>query len=499
MAASEISGPRTYGNWRKPTSPGIHGLGMAGTMVLLGGMIMVVLAMLISIWLAVGIGVVVVLSLVPLLLRDRHGRNGLQRSTARFAFARGKASGKNVYRSGPLGRAAHGTCQLPGLAASSTLAEGTDAHGNPFALLSVPSANHHTAVLQCDADGASLVDEDQVDTWVAHWGQWLASLAYEPGLVACSVTIEAAPDPGIRLEREITDNIDPAAPTLAQQVLHEVMRTYPAGSATLSTRIALTYSGAARPGQKRRDPAAMSELIGLRLPGLASNLAMTGAGPARPMSAADLTDAVRVAYDPSVAVLVEEARGDAGTGISWNDAGPIGAEEAWDHYRHDGAHSITWSMSEAPRGEVFSSVLTSLLLPHPDISRKRVTLLYRPHDPATAARVVERDHKDALFKAQQAKIENARDSVGVRAAEQAAREEATGAGVVRFGMLVTATVLDREDLERAAAAVDNLSAPARVALRRVHGSQASAFAAALPIGVVLPYHLRVPQAVRDAM
>ncbi|MGC5411413.1 SCO6880 family protein, partial [Streptomyces sp. DT225] len=209
-------------------------------MVLLGGMIMVVLAMLISVWLAVGLGVVVVLSLAPLLLRDRHGRNGLQRVTARFAFARGKSSGKNIYRSGPLGRTAYGTCQLPGLAATSTLTESVDAHGNPFALLSVPLTNHHTAVLQCDADGASLVDEEQVDTWVAHWGQWLASLAYEPGLVACSVTIEAAPDPGTRLEREITENMDPAAPELAQQVLHEVMRTYPAGSATLSTRIALT-------------------------------------------------------------------------------------------------------------------------------------------------------------------------------------------------------------------------------------------------------------------
>ncbi|MFI2373181.1 SCO6880 family protein [Streptomyces sp. NPDC018833] len=499
MAASEISGPRTYGNWRKPTSPGIHGLGMAGTMGLLGGLVLVVLSMLISLWLAIFVAVGVGLSLLPLLLRDTHGRNGLQRATARLAFRNGRKAGKNVYRSGPLGRTASGTCQLPGLAAQSTLAEATDAHGRPFALLSVPSANHHTAVLQCDADGASLVDSDQVDTWVAYWGQWLAALAYEPNLVACSVTIEAAPDPGIRLEREVSGNIDPQAPPLAQAVLREVVQTYPAGSATLTTRVALTYSGAAQAGQKRRDAQAMGTELGLRLPGLASNLSMTGAGPATPMTASDLAEAVRVAYDPSVAVLVEEARGSGGSGITWDEAGPIAAEEAWGHYRHDGAFSITWSMSEAPRGEVFSSVLASLLLPHPDISRKRVTLLYRPHDPASAARVVERDRKDSLFKAQQAKMGNARDSIAVRAAEQAAREEATGAGVVRFGMLVTATVTERDELDRAAAAIGNISAPARVALRRVYGAQASAFAAALPLGLVLPHHLRVPQAVRDAM
>lgn len=499
VAASDVSGPRTYGNWRKPTSPGIHGLGMAGTMGLLGGMVLIVISMLISLYLALAVALAVGLALLPLLLRDAHGRNGLQRGTARLAFRSGRRSGKNVYRSGPLGRTPTGTCQLPGLAAQSTLTEAVDAHGRPFALLSVPSVNHHTAVLQCDADGASLVDTDQVDTWVAYWGQWLAALAYEPNLVACSVTIEAAPDPGIRLNREVTGNLDPSAPQLAQDVLREVVQSYPAGSATLTTRVALTYSGAARPGQKRRDAQGVATEIGLRLPGLASNLSMTGAGPAAPMTAAELTEAVRVAYDPSVAVLIEEARGAGGTGITWNDAGPVATEEAWDHYRHDGAFSVTWSMSEAPRGEVFSNVLTSLLLPHPDISRKRVTLLYRPHDPATAARVVERDRRDSLFKAQQGKVEQARDSVAVRAAEQAAREEATGAGVVRFGMLVTATVTQREDIERAAAAISNISAPARVTLRRVYGAQASAFAAALPLGIVVPHHLRVPQAVREAM
>lgn len=144
-------------------------------------------------------------------------------------------------------------------------------------------------------------------------------------------------------------------------------------------------------------------------------------------------------------------------------------------------------------------MLSRLLLPHQEITRKRVTLLYRPHDAVSASRVVERDRRDALFKAQQAKVAQARDSVMVRAAEQAAREEATGAGVVRFAMLVTATVLSHEELPLAAAVVDTLAAPSRILLRRVYGSQASAFAAALPLGIVLPSHLRVPQAVRDAL
>ncbi|WP_329925477.1 SCO6880 family protein [Streptomyces sp. SP17BM10] len=499
MAAVDIGRPRTYGNWRKPRSPGIGGLGMAGTMVMMAGMIFVVICMAIDFFLAIGAGVLVGLCLLPLLIKDKFGRNGLQRGTARVAWWRGKSAGKHIYRSGILGRTPYGTCQLPGLAAASSLAQFHDSHNRPFAMVSLPSLNHHTVVISCDADGASLVDTDQVDTWVAHWGHWLASLAHEPGLVAASVTVEAAPDPGSRLSAEVHGHLHPEAPPLARQVLEQIVDNYPAGSALLTTQIALTFSGAARGSAPRRDVDQVAEEVGARLPGLTAGLAMTGAGAARPMTAGDLAETVRVAYDPSVATLVAEGRAAGGTGITWDDAGPVATEEFWSHYRHDGAWSKVWFMGEAPRGEVFSNVLTSLLLPHPDVTRKRVSLLYRPHDPAAAARIVENDRKDAMFQAQQAAVAAARDSVAVRAAEQAAQEEATGAGLVRFGMIVTATVMDRNDLPKADAVVENLSTPSRIQLRPALGSQASAFAAGLPIGIVLPNHLRVPQAIREAM
>ncbi|MGA4543350.1 hypothetical protein ACPA54_38770, partial [Uniformispora flossi] len=63
----------------------------------------------------------------------------------------------------------------------------------------------------------------------------------------------------------------------------------------------------------------------------------------------------------------------------------------------------------------------------------------------------------------------------------------------------TATVLDEAAVPLAGAAVDNLAATARVRLRRMYGSQSAAFAAALPLGVNLGDHLRVPQTVRNSM
>ena len=50
-----------------------------------------------------------------------------------------------------------------------------------------------------------------------------------------------------------------------------------------------------------------------------------------------------------------------------------------------------------------------------------------------------------------------------------------------------------------AASFLNLSATARLRLRVVHGSQDSAFAAALPLGLVLPKHLRIPTEVREQL
>jgi hypothetical protein len=154
-------------------------------------------------------------------------------------------------------------------------------------------------------------------------------------------------------------------------------------------------------------------------------------------------------------------------------------------------------MTQAPRGLVQSGVLARLLAPHRGIARKRVTLLYRPIDAARAAAMVEADLRAAEFRQTSSSKPAARDVLAVRAAAATASEEASGAGLVNFGMLVTATVVDADQFADARAAVDNLSATARVRLRPVYGSQDSAFAAALPLGLVLSKHLRVPGELRD--
>jgi hypothetical protein len=209
------------------------------------------------------------------------------------------------------------------------------------------------------------------------------------------------------------------------------------------------------------------------------------------MSAMELCEEIRSSYDPHAQQTFDDARAE-GTRceLSWNDVGPVSAESHYGHYQHDGALSVTWAMTSAPRGNVASDTLTRLLRPHPDIDRKRVTLLYRPLDSARAARIVEGDKRDAEATVRNSKNPTARMISEQQSAQQSAREEVQGAGLVNFGMLITATVTDPERLEIAQRAVSQLAPTARIRIRPVYGAQEAAFSAGLPLGIVLPAHKR---------
>lgn len=494
-------GSRTYGNWRRPASPGLLGLGSVGTGLLLGGIVAVVVTVMVAGLLqAFGVTLGLGLGLIAMLVKDGHDRNLLSRLVVRGGWLIARSRGSHLYRSGPLGRARWGTFQLPGIAAPSRLTEHTDSHGRRFALLYIPATGHYSVVVGTEPDGADLVDEEQVDLRVAEWGHWLARLGGEPGVDAASVTIETVPDSGSRLRREVRTNLDPEAPALARRVLEEVSGSYPVGSFTVRAFVTLSLRASPRPGGRRRTPQEMGRDMAARLPVLTQGLQATGAGAARPLSAQELCETIRTAYDPAASRLIDEVRAMGGVlDLSWPDVGPAAAEAGWGGYRHDDGYSITWSMTAAPRGAVQSRVLAQLLAPHHGIDRKRVTLLYRPVDAARAAGIVEADLRAAQFRATASRTTPAREALATRAAAATATEEASGAGLVNFGLLVTATVLDGHGAGDARAAVAGLAATARLRLRPVYGSQDSAFAACLPLGLVLPRHLRVPAELRDRL
>jgi hypothetical protein len=118
-------------------------------------------------------------------------------------------------------------------------------------------------------------------------------------------------------------------------------------------------------------------------------------------------------------------------------------------YLHDSGVSRTWLLTLAPRGTVRANVLRGMLDRPSGTRRKRVALLYRPIDPATSARIVEADRR-----ARSSWRPHGGHGAGARrlrdeAAEQTAAEEASGAGLVEFSLMVTVTVDSDAELEDA--------------------------------------------------
>jgi hypothetical protein len=534
-SATASTGPRTYGNWRKPSSPGLPRLGLLGTAAALASLVLVMIVQIAAGLLAAGGAAVVVgAALVPLVWRNRADRNGWQVLVAKASWRWGRRRRQHLYSSALTGPVSFGTARLPGLLANSTLLSAVTAHGEHFALIHLPSTKHYAVLIRCDPEGSQLVDTETVDEWVACWGGWLARLGHEANLEACTVTIETAPDPGSRLGAEVAQMLTPGAPALSVAVLQEAAASYPHGAAAVHAYVTLTFSARrlarteaegvrARPGgrpgastgsaeAKRsagvRSPQEMAAQIGRRLPLLLHQLRSVGAGAGAAMTAAEVAETVRVAYDPAAGPLLDRARAQQARQVNasnspaplvgWQDAGPVAQVESWDHLRHDSGASITWQMVDVPHGAVQSRILEQLLEADEHLARKRVTLIYRPHDPATAARVADSDVRTAVGRASLRKGEvKAGESLALASARQSASEQAAGAGLVRFSMLVTATVDDPAKLAQAAEVIDQLGPACQLRLRRCYFAQAAAFTAALGVGVVLPKHVAVPELVRD--
>ncbi|TDB69318.1 SCO6880 family protein [Micromonospora sp. KC721] len=475
---------RTYGNWRLGRGAGLFGLGPAGTIAAFLVMVLAAAMLPVSALAALITAVAGLLVLAPLAIRV-NGRTGFQVINARVAWWLARSRRHHLYISGVASRvtAAH---QLPGVLARSEVYEVETGRSGVVAVVVVPQSRHYTVTLRCAPEGMDLVDQAVIDARVGHLASWLSALSREPQLVQAQVTVETTPDPGTRLAAEVAATSRPDAPALALQVLNDVVESYPAGSATVDTRVSLTYS--APPGRAMSHEDVCRE-VAARLPHLHAGLTgATGAGIV-PMSARGLARVVRAAYDPAAAL--DLAR-DPQLTPDWTQAGPVAARESWDSYRHDSGVSRTWCMVEAPRGVVHSRLFSRLTDPDPQLLRKRVTMIYRPYSPGEAARLVESDKRDARFLAGKKHRPSARDLTDLAAAEQAAEEEATGAGVTRFTVLVTATVADEKHLDEATGIIQARAGEARLALRPMYGCQAAGFAAGLPAGVVLPTHATIP-------
>jgi hypothetical protein len=511
---------RTYGGWRRPASPGLGSLALLPTAILFGGsMLSILVGLTRGIVDALTTAAVFLAVLLPLVVRVAD-RPAWREVALRVAWWHARRTGGVLYRSGPMSTTDVDGFRLPGLLADTRMWRARDAYSREFALIEHPHTDQWTVVLAVNPNAGALISGEERDVRVAHWDRWLAGLGREPGIDQVAVVLDQVPDPGRLLRAAVETGLDPQAPAFALAVMRDAARHLPTGGAEITAHVAVTFGGRAlhvtgpETGDRRRDaePGRAAERaveqaaeraaaeIGTRLPGLSRTLVSTGSGEGRPLTPEQLATRVRGWFDPAVQVpLAEaEARGED-PGIDWEDAGPVAAQETWTGYRHDSGLSRTYEMVQPPRGAVFDAVLLPLTAPMTGVQRKRVTLLYRPLDAAGAPGALDRQVRAAVNRAGRRRdLVHAHDSAEVRAALQAAQEEATGAGVVTFSVLVTVTVESEPELRQAGETITRAGRQAQLRLRPLHGAQAAAFAVGLGVGVVPGNHSVVPAGLRES-
>ncbi|WP_327100324.1 hypothetical protein OIE68_17040 [Nocardia vinacea] len=487
---------RMYGRWERPRSAGFFGLTWGVSMLGLGLIIMVMVGFMITRSLSMAASLVVASALVftPLAI-TRNGRTGWEIAVLRIQFAAAAARGEHVYQAGRFSKIP-GVAKLPGLLADSRLSEYETAGGKRFAMIHIRRSDHYAVVLRVIPRGKELVDQTQIDAWVEGYGQFLATQSRGGEVVAVTAVLDNVVETRLRQAWEVARLVRPDAPAYAKAVMREAAADVGGVGVRIEARIAITYRAIGK-GRIRRDEAEQAREIGQRLQGVLSQLARAGL-PATPLQAWEVLGLVRTRYDLASQRDVEAAGVEIIRTQSWDSVGPLAHRDRWDHYLHDGACSITWEMDAAPRGAVMETVLEELLRPRADVPRKRVAIVYRLHSAAEATTLVDSDFRDAVA-AEQTERGIASASARIRVGNtQAAREEqARGAGLTRFGVLVTVTDHLDGDLPGIEASVKAMAAASRLGVRRCYGTQAAAFAASLGIGLILPEHTSISNRVSN--
>ncbi len=476
--------PRTYGGWRRSRGIGLLGLGTTATFILLGLFILLLIVAAIAPGILLYLAPPVIVGCAVGLVRVA-GTPLAQLAVLRIRWWLAVHSGSTRYRAEAL-VSSDGCARLPGVLSALELLSAEDGYGGRYGLVRDRPTGFLTATLRVVPTSTWLADRDDADGWVAAWGSWLASLGHVPMLRWVTVTVDTAPEPGTSLADAVAAAVDPAAPKPAREIMASLVAAAPSSAADVDTRISLTFDPAASATRPRTLPDAVAE-TGRALYGLQSQLGSCGTTVSGRLRAAEIAGVVRAAYDPASRGEVKRAME-----LAWSDAGPAGADELWDRYRHDSGISVSWAWREAPRSNVHADVLARLTAPGP--WPKRVTLQFRPLPAAAATQVLENEVRAAEFRQEYARRTHrdatARDAFDHARARQAAMEEAQGAGVSLLSLYVTVTAPTDADLLNATAVTEAAAGSSRIQLHRLYGSQAAAFTVGLPCGICLPALVR---------
>jgi Putative type VII ESX secretion system translocon, EccE len=341
-----------------------------------------------------------------------------------------------------------------------------------------------TAVLACRVVAFSLLDAEAQERRLGRWGLVL-SAADGSAIRRIQWLERTAPAQGDELARWLHAERDPAVPLRGAPMIESYLELIGATAQVAQEHeILIALQIDARHVRERGREGAARALVeqteriaqGLE----AAEVVVLGA-----LSPGQLARALRTAFDPygrSELAALETADPER-DGLDEANAWPLGAQEAWEHYRSDGAVHATYWIGGWPRVEVSPMFLGALLARSSAV--RTVAVVFEPIPQARSTREAEaaitRDRADRELRLRFGQSETARQRQAQDAASRRESELAAGHSEVRFSGFVTVSGRDRDELRRGCAEVLEHAARSRLELHRMYGQQADAFTFTLPL------------------
>lgn len=373
-----------------------------------------------------------------------------------------------------------GTLSLPGDA--SALREWDDPESGAV-MIHDPHAQTLTAVLQVSHPAFALLDPGEQHRRVIGWGRVLAGACRSGRIARLQVSERTLPDSGTGLaEWWQQHGIDDG--TWAAATYRELIeRAGPAGERHATT-ISLALDLAACSRQVRTQGGGMrgsATILRQEMTALTGALRAADLTIGHWLTADELANVLRTAYDPEVALELDRH---PGIGRDLATAGPVSVAESWDRLRSDSAfHAVLW-ISEWPRSQVFPGFLSPLVFTNGVL--RVISLHYLPVRADQAARDLRKKKTELISDAHQRRrfgqIEDAASTAEYDDVLQQEADLTAGHGVLRTSGLVCVTAPTIDELDAAVASIEQAAIQASCETRRLVGQQAQAFAAAaLPL------------------
>ena len=388
-----------------------------------------------------------------------------------------------------------GVLQLPGTLAATELLSAEDGYGGRYGLV----RDRHTGYLTATLRVVPVLDLAGRHRRRRPVGRELGRAGWRPSATCptvrwVTVTVDTAPDPGSTLTGQVAAAIDPAAPRAGardhgparrRRARRRGRRRHPGQHHLRPGRLPRR---AARPWPRRSPrpgrpwPAWNRRSAPAGSPCWAAPAPPTSPGSSAPRSTRRCAAQISRLLATGISPALEEQ-------LNWASAGPAGAEERWDRYRHDSGTSVSWAWREAPRQNVRADVLARLLGPGP------LAQAGHPAVPAAARRGRGRDPGQRgpgrrvpprVLPPHPPRRQPPATPTTTPAPGRPPTRKPAAPGSACSACTSRSPSPTPRDLSRATADTEAAAESSKIRLQRLYRSQAAGFTATLPCGICLP-------------